>query len=78
MPTFSYKAIDQYGRSAQGRLDASSEVDLEARLARVGLDLLTFQPTLAGASAWPRKKVSLQELAMFCFQLEQMTNAGVP
>ena len=78
MPTFSYKAIDQYGRSAQGRLDASSEIDLEARLARVGLDLLTFQPAPAGVSAWPQKKVSLQELAMFCFQLEQLTNAGVP
>lgn len=78
MPTFSYRAIDQYGRSARGRLEATNEIELEARLACIGLDLLTFHTARMRWSLWPRRKASLQELAMFCFQLEQLTNAGLP
>lgn len=78
MPAFSYKAIDQFGRTAQGRLDAGNEIDLEARLARIGLDLLAFRPARERPGIWPRQQVGLQELAMLCFQLEQLTQAGVP
>ena len=42
MPAFQYKAIDKTGRPARGALDAVNEVDLELRLRRMGLDLITF------------------------------------
>ena len=41
MPSFQYKAIDKTGQPARGGLDAVNEVDLELRLRRMGLDLIT-------------------------------------
>ncbi|MEO8417393.1 MAG: type II secretion system F family protein [Methylophilaceae bacterium] len=78
MPTFNYKAVDQIGRSARGQIDAQNEIDLELRLERIGLSLITFRPTRKIASIFNSRKVSLQDLVMFCFQLEQLTSAGVP
>lgn len=78
MPTFQYKAVDQIGRSAQGQIDALNDIDLELRLKRIGLDLITFQPARKSFSLFTGNKISLQDLVMFCFQLEQMISAGVP
>lgn len=78
MPTYNYKAVDQVGRSAQGQLDALNEIDLELRLERIGLDLITFRQVKKTASLFNSKKVSHKDLMMFCFQLEQLTSAGVP
>lgn len=78
MPTFNYKAVDQIGRSAHGQIDAQNEIDLELRLERIGLNLITFRPARKTANIFSSRKVSLQDLVMFCFQLEQLTSAGVP
>lgn len=78
MPTFNYKAVDQIGHPARGQIDALNEIDLEIRLERIGLDLITFRPAKKSLSAFASKKVSLKDLVMFCFQLEQLTSAGVP
>jgi type IV pilus assembly protein PilC len=76
--TFNYRAIDQAGRHAQGQIDALNEVDLEIRLERMGLDLITFKSTEKSKRAFSQNKVSNRDLVMFCFQLEQLTSAGVP
>ena len=78
MPTFSYKAVDQTGKATHGQIDALNEIDLELRLKRVGLDLITFRLSSTRSSLLSRRKVSLQDLVIFCFQLEQLTSAGVP
>ena len=78
MATFNYKAIDQTGKHAQGQIDAVNEVDLELRLERMGLDLITFRSSKKSNSAFAKNKVSNRDLVMFCFQLEQLTSAGVP
>ena len=78
MATFNYKAIDQSGRHAQGQIDAQNEVDLELRLERMGLDLITFRASTKSSGAFAKNKVSNRDLVMFCFQLEQLTSAGVP
>ncbi len=78
MPSFSYKAVDKLGRLAMGQVDAINEVDLEIRLERMGLDLITFRPATKSTSLFNRNKVSNQDLVMFCFQLEQLSSAGVP
>ena len=77
MPSFNYKAIDKLGRPAMGQVDALNEVDLEIRLERMGLDLITFRAAKKSTSLFNRNKVSNQDLVMFCFQLEQLTSAGV-
>jgi type IV pilus assembly protein PilC len=76
--TFNYKAIDKAGLHAQGQMDALNEADLEIRLERMGLDLITFKSTEKSKSAFTKNKVSNRDLVMFCFQLEQLTSAGVP
>lgn len=78
MPSFNYNAVDKLGRLAMGQVDAINEVDLEIRLERMGLDLITFRPAKKSTSLLNRNKVSNQDLVMFCFQLEQLTSAGVP
>ncbi len=78
MATFNYRAVDKSGRYAQGQIDALNEVDLEIRLERMGLDLVTFRATEKSKTAFVKNKVSNRDLVMFCFQLEQLTSAGVP
>ncbi len=78
MPSFSYKAVDKLGRPAMGQLDAVNEVDLEIRLSRMGLDLITFRTAAKSATLFNSSRLSNQDLVMFCFQLEQLTSAGVP
>jgi len=61
-----------------GQLDAINEVDLEIRLSRMGLDLITYRTIAKSASLFNSSRVSNQDLVMFCFQLEQLASAGVP
>jgi type IV pilus assembly protein PilC len=78
MATFNYRAVDQAGRPARGQMDAMNEVDLELRLERMGLDLITFSVTKKSAKPLSQNRVTTRELAMFCFQMEQLTRGGVP
>ena len=78
MPTFSYKAVDPIGHPANGRMEAQNDVDLELRLKRMGLDLISFHEASRQRSLFNRQSVSTQELVMFCFQMEQLARAGVP
>ena len=43
MASFSYRAIDEAGQMLSGNIDATNAVDLELRLRRLGLDLITFE-----------------------------------
>jgi type IV pilus assembly protein PilC len=77
MPLFTYKAVDTRGKNVMGRVEAVNLFDLEQRLARMDLDLITGAPS--------RQKTRLlgggikrQDLINFCFHLEQLANAGVP
>jgi len=77
MPLYSYKAIDFRGKSVIGRVEAVNLFDLEQRLSRMELDLVSGAPSsqmtrLLGGS------VSRQDLINFCFHLEQLASAGVP
>ncbi len=78
MATFQYSAIDQTGLHAKGQIDAVNEVDLEIRLDRMGLDLITFKSIEKSSSAFNKNRVNNRDLVMFCFQLEQLNSAGVP
>ena len=77
MPSFQYKAIDQAGQTASGRLDAMNDVDLELRLRRMGLDLINFRQVRTGSTA-VAGSVTRKDLINFCFDMEQMTRAGIP
>src|SRR4051812_6756698 len=77
MPLYTYKAVDPRGKRIIGRVEALNLFDLEQRLLRMELDLVTGAPsrqkgTLFGGG------VARQDLINFCFHLEQLTTAGVP
>jgi type IV pilus assembly protein PilC len=78
MPAFQYKAIDKLGRPARGKLDAVNEVDLELRLKRMGLDLITFRNVRSGTATFARGSVTRRDLIAFCFDLEQISRSGIP
>ena len=76
MALFAYRAIDAEGRVSSGNLDAVNAIDLELRLRRLGLDLITFEGVKRSAAARSRR-VSRTELITFCFHLSQLLKAGV-
>jgi type IV pilus assembly protein PilC len=79
VPTFEYKAIDKTGRPARGGLDAVNEVDLELRLRRMGLDLITFREVeRTGRGFGAGGSITRRDLIAFCFDMEQITRSGIP
>ena len=78
MPTFYYKAVDHNGKPAQGQMDAVNDIDLELRLKRMRLDMVGFREAPQRSTLFGGPRVSLKDVIMFCFQLEQLTRAGVP
>ncbi len=76
MALFAYRAIDADGRISSGNLDAANAIDLELRLKRLGLDLLTFEGVKRSTAARTRN-VTRTELITFCFHLSQLLKAGV-
>jgi type IV pilus assembly protein PilC len=78
MATFEYKAMDSLGKLVLGRIEASNDDDMELRLTRMGLDLITFRSAGKHRLGWRKRQVGRPELVTFCFHLEQLTRAGVP
>ena len=78
MPLFTYKAIDSQGKSVLGRVDALNLFDLEQRLVRMGLDLVSGAPSRSQTRLIGGGTVKRQDLINFCFHLEQLASSGVP
>ena len=65
MALFAYRAIDNDGRVSTGSLDAANAIDLELRLKRLGLDLLTYEGVKRSTAARTRS-ITRTELITFC------------
>lgn len=78
MPLYQYKAIDATGKFITGSLDAGNISDLELRLEKMDMDLVTFKQKDLGSDLFGRNKVGRRDLINFSFYLEQLTRAGVP
>lgn len=74
---YSYKAIDSQGKSAKGLQDAANLIDLELRLKRAGLDLISAKEE-ENVSSFGGPKIKRVGLITFFFNLDQLTRAGVP
>ncbi|MFZ2541540.1 MAG: type II secretion system F family protein [Gallionella sp.] len=77
MALYSYRAIDNQGKTRKGFQDAANVIDLEQRLKRSGMDLINAKVD-RGNFSFGRKQVKRPELITFFFNLEQLTSAGVP
>ena len=78
MPVMLYKAMDERGKVALGRMEAVNDADLEARLRRMGLDLINFSAAKTNSGGCIGKKIPRREIISFCMQLEQLVSSGVP
>lgn len=76
MPNYNYTAINENGRTLRGTIMADNDVDLEARLKEIDLDLINYKEVKekkAGFGATIKQK----DLIMMCLHLEQLSRAGV-
>src|SRR5438132_4321499 len=77
MALYTYKAVDARGKSVMGRVEAVNLFDLEQRLSRMDLDLISGAPSRQKGRLFGGG-VERSDLINFCFHLEQLANAGVP
>ncbi|XZG70038.1 type II secretion system F family protein [Chitinibacteraceae bacterium HSL-7] len=74
-----YRAVDDAGHILNGSLVANHDSDLEARLARMGLQLISYRSRREFDFKLPwQRRVSRRELTALTLHLEQLTRAGVP
>ncbi|MHB1144247.1 MAG: type II secretion system F family protein [Thiobacillus sp.] len=78
MPFFDYRAIDPTGRTVKGTLSAVNDVDLELRLKRMGLDLITLAELSRQYAPSGRERVTRRDLVTFCIHMRYITRAGIP
>src|SRR3954471_21886285 len=79
MSSFQYKAVDKGGRTVRGGLDAVNEADLELRLRRMNLDLVTCKQVNRKTSRLTGGgRIVRRDLINFCFDVEQMSRSGIP
>jgi len=78
MAAFQYFAVDRAGRHVRGRMDAANDNDLEQRLRRMGLDLVTSHIKPKSQPFSFKSRISRQDLINFCFHLEQISRSGIP
>jgi type IV pilus assembly protein PilC len=78
MPVMRYKAMDERGKVALGRMEAVNAADLEVRLRRMGLDLINFSAAKIKSGGGVGRRVPRREIISFCMQLEQLVSSGVP
>ena len=80
MAVFAYQSIDQSGKRIAGQLEAVNLTDLEQRLKKLGLDLISATPAALARARFqllPSRPIGTSDLITFCLMLEQMTRAGV-
>ena len=80
MEIYSYRAIDHQGRIQRGRINALNVADLELRLQRMGLELITYKDlkTQRSLNLLGSSSIKRADLIGFYFHFEQLLEAGVP
>jgi type IV pilus assembly protein PilC len=78
MDAYRFKAINQQGVFQTGIQDAANAADLETRLSRMGLDLISHRLKKQHGFGKKIHGIKRKDLINFSFHLEQLTSAGVP
>lgn len=79
MPKYSYKAADPHGDVREGIIDAANVDELEMRLDQMGLMLISLKNKSKSYGPFSRHRgIGRRNLIVFCFNMEQMANSGVP
>jgi len=79
VPKYFYKASDDNGDVREGSIDAANVDELEMRLDQMGLMLISLKSNRRGFNLFFRRRgISRRNLIVFCFNMAQMSLAGVP
>ena len=78
MTVYRYKGVDAGGRIRKGKTSAANGADLEIRLRRMGLELVSYRTARPDGMPIAARRVKRRDLIVFCFHLEQALRAGVP
>lgn len=78
MQNYNYTGINKFGKRVNGVLPAANEQELEQKLKKNNIDLLTFRAQSSTFSLLPKPKVTRKDVINLTFQLEQLLSAGVP
>lgn len=79
MASFKYNAVNQAGEVVQGSMEAANRAELERRLKRSGLNIISANEAKKGfGGTFFKQKVTRDELAQFCFYVERLVAGGVP
>ena len=78
MAEYRFKAVNEHGRRQTGVQEAANATDLEMRLSRMGLDLISYKLKNQSVFGQRGRRVTRADLINFSFHLEQLTRAGVP
>ena len=78
MGLFRYKGVDAGGCIKKGKTSASNEADLEIRLRKMGLELISYRTIRSAGINLTLRRVRRRDLIIFCFHLQQTLHAGVP
>lgn len=78
MELYRYKAMNSEGRIKHSRLDAMNPSDLESRLARMGMDLISFKRVSGRRRGGGGRPIQTVDIITFCIHMQQLLRAGVP
>lgn len=76
MPNYNYAAMNEMGRTIRGTIMAENDIDLEARLKEIDLDLINFKEVQEKRAGFG-SRIKQKDLIMMCLHLEQLSRAGV-
>ena len=74
---YRYKAITVDGKMRNDRIKADNLLDLEQRLAGMGLELINFSEFKDSLFSFKSRVIPRKELINFSFQMQQLTKSGV-
>lgn len=77
MQNYNYTGINKFGKRVNGVLPASNAQELEQKLIKSNIDLLTYKEQRGTFSLLPKEKVTRKDVINFTLQLEQLLRAGV-
>ncbi len=78
MQNYHYTGVNKFGKRVSGVLPANSEDELEQKLKKSQIDLLSFRKQSSLFSKQKKAKIPRKDIIGLTFQLEQLLKAGVP
>ena len=77
MENYNYTGINKFGKRVTGVLPAANEQELEQKLLKSDVDLLSYRKQSNGLSFLNQNKVTRRDVINLTFQMEQLLRAGV-